>query len=166
MKIVALFFLTIAFLTSNPTLDAVRKEFPNITSEAQADDFIAGLSNSNTAEAKGYIAAMNFMKSRFVGFPFTKLKYFKLGKNQLDEVIANNPKNLEMRYIRYLMQKQIPDFLGYHQNIDEDFKAIIAGFKKYDLATSLKIKIVSNMLLVDNLTETEKSELNKLKQNL
>lgn len=166
MKIVALFLLSFVFLTSNPTLDAVRKEFPNITSEQQADDFIAGLSASNTAEAKGYIAAMNFMKSQYVSFPTTKLKYFKIGKKQLDEVIANNTGNVEMRYIRFLMQKQIPSFLGYHKNIDEDFEAIVSGIKAYKLERALKMKIVNNMLLVDNLTSTEKSELDKLKLNL
>jgi len=166
MKTLLIGLLSMVFLFSDADLKKVREQFPNITSEEQADAFIAILNDYNTAEAKGYIAAMNFMKSRFVSFPFTKLKYFKIGKKQLDEVIDDNPANIEMRYIRYLMQKEIPQFLGYYENINEDFNLILNGIESSDLATSIKIKMVSNMLMVGNLTSKEKSELTKLNQNL
>jgi len=166
MKFLIVFFLSFTLLATDSGLEEVRNQFPGITSDEQADDFIAILKNNNTAEAKGYTAAMNFMKSRYVKFPFTKLKYFKIGKRELDEVIANNPANIEMRFIRYLMQKEIPQFLGYHENINEDFNLILNGIESSDLAKSFKIKMVSNMLMVTNLTSKEKSELTKLNQNL
>ena len=166
MKILVVSLLSIVFLFSDADLNKVRAQFPNIASEEQADAFIAILNDHNTAEAKGYIAAMNFMKSRFVSFPFTKLKYFKIGKKQLDEVIDNNPANIEMRYIRYLMQKEIPQFLGYHENINEDFKLILNGIESSDLERSFKIKMLGNMLMVSNLTSEEENELTKLNKNL
>ena len=162
--LVVLIISVFSFQTSS-VVEEVRNQFPEISSEEQADSFIEQLKETSP-EAKGYIAAMNFMKSRFVKFPFTKLKYFKIGKNELDDVILKNPKNVEMRYIRYLMQKQIPDFLGYNENIDEDFNIIVNQLKYSGLSHQFKLKIINNMLLVSNLTDKEKNRLTNLEINI
>lgn len=154
--------LFIAVPISSSAIDEVRNQFPNIDSMEQAQNYIELLKEDKSSEAKGYSAAMIFMKSRYVTFPFTKFKYFKDGKNELDAVINNKPKNIEIRYLRFLMQKQIPKFLGYHKNINEDFKLITKEIENSALQQSLKIKIVSNMLLVNNLTTEEKMILNEL----
>lgn len=166
MKFLIVLIITVFSFQISPAIDEVRNQFPEITSEEQADNFIEQLTKNTSSEAKGYIAAMNFMKSRFVKFPFTKFKYFKIGKAGLDEVILSNPKNIEMRYIRYLMQKQIPDFLGYNENINEDFKTIVAHLDESSLNHSFKLKILSNMLLVNNLTQAERDILTNLETNI
>ena len=71
-----------------------------------------------------------------------------------------------MRYIRYLMQKQIPDFLGYNENIEEDFSLIVNKIVESDYSNTFKLKIINNMLLVSNLTDSEKEILTKLETNL
>jgi hypothetical protein len=149
-------------LFTDLVVDEVRNQFPLITSEEQADYFIEELKTNTSQIAKGYTAAMIFMKSRYVVFPLTKLKYFKQGKNLLDKTIVESPKNIELRYIRFLMQKQIPDFLGYNQYINQDFNVFINGFETCNLNTEIKIEMINNMLLVNNLTAKEKEKLNKL----
>lgn len=162
MKIVTLLLISILFFQPNSNVEKVRKQFPEISTEEQADAFIEELKNDDSAEAKGYTAAMVFMKSRFVTFPFTKLKYFKKGKTILDETIIESPSNIEIRYIRFLMQKQIPDFLGYNDNIKEDFNVIVDGIKMSNLQSEMKSEIVKNMLLTKELTKEEKTTLNQL----
>lgn len=162
MKIVTLLFISMLFFQMNSNVGKVRKQFPDITSEEQADAFIEELKIDDSTEAKGYTAAMIFMKSRFVKFPFTKLKYFKKGKTILDETINENPTNIEIRYIRFLMQKQIPDFLGYNDNINEDFNVIVDGIIIYDLQSEMKSEIMNNMLLTKELTSEQKATLNQL----
>lgn len=153
-------------LQTSSYVNEVRNLFPEITSEEQADILIKNLKNDVSPEAKGYIAVMYFMKSRLVTFPFTKLKYFKIGKQHLDEVITNNPTNVELRYLRYVMQKQIPEFLGYHKNINEDFTIIVNQLINSDLQNSFKFQIINNMLLVTNLSELEKEELTTLETSI
>ena len=162
MKIVTLLFISLLFFQPSSSVEEVRKQFPEISTEEQADAFIEELKNDDSAEAKGYTAAMVFMKSRFVTFPFTKLKYFKKGKTILDETIIESPSNIEIRYIRFLMQKQIPDFLGYNDNIKEDFNVIVDGIKMSNLQSEMKSEIVKNMLLTKELTKEEKTTLNQL----
>lgn len=166
MKFLIVLMLSLCSFQTSPSIEEVRNQFPEISSEEQADDFIKQLNDDVSPEAKGYIAAMNFMKSRFVKSPFKKLKYFKIGKNILDEVILSHPENIEMRYIRYVMQKQTPEFLGYHENISEDFNTIINGIEESDLNHSFKLKILKNMLLVSNLSELEKNSLTNLETNI
>lgn len=158
----------LVFFINQPSskIDEVRKQFPEIASEAQADDFIAILKNDDSPEGKGYTAAMVFMKSRFVNFPFTKLKYFKQGKLLLDQAIIESPSNIEIRYIRFLMQKQIPEFLGYHKNISEDYDTIVNGIDNAILNNEQKSKILQSMLETKGLSEIQKLQLNQLLKNL
>lgn len=162
MKFLTVLFFSVILFQPNSNIEKVRNQFPVITTEEQADDFIENLKNDNSPEAKGYTAAMVFMKSRFVKFPFTKLKYFKEGKSILNEVINESPANVEIRYIRFLMQKQIPDFLGYNDNLKEDFEVIFNGFEMCNLKAENKSEIVKNMLLTKDLTAEEKEKLNQL----
>ena len=119
MKYFGLIVFSLISLSVQTPLENVRAQFPNITSLDEANKFIEKLKDDGSPEAKGYKAAMILMKSRFVKGPFSKLKFFKQGKKILDKDISENPTSLEIRYIRYLMQKQIPDFLGYNKNIIE-----------------------------------------------
>lgn len=166
MKFFFAILLLINIDVSLSAVEKVRNQFPNIDNLEQAEYFMELLKNETSPEAKGYNAAMNFMKSRYVTFPFTKLKYFKEGKNELDEVIKNNPRNVEIRYLRFLMQKQIPEFLGYHENIKEDFLMILKGLNMSNLKFEQKVKILQNMLLTKDLTSEEIENLNQLLKNI
>ena len=145
---------------STPVLDDVRKSFFEINSIEQAEEYIKRLQNDSSPEAMGYAASMNFIKSHFVNFPFTKLKYFKRGKKALDDLIYGNPKNVEIRYIRFLMQKQIPKFLGYNKHMEEDFKAITNGIEENRVSNEVKYIILTNIQAVDNLSSLEKEKIN------
>ena len=166
MKFFTVILFYSLFLQPISNVDRVRNKFPNIVSKDQADAFIMELKNDNSPESKAYIAAMIFMKSRFVKFPFTKMKYFKEGKNLLDETILKNPENIEIRYIRFLMQKEIPSFLGYDKNINEDFEVILNGVIISRLNLDLKLKILHNMLQVKDITVMEENRLNQLIKRL
>jgi hypothetical protein len=50
---------------------------------------------------------------------FRKLEYFSRGKKNLEEAILAEPKNPEIRFLRFATQSQAPNFLEY-DNIKED----------------------------------------------
>ncbi|KGE12774.1 hypothetical protein [Sphingobacterium deserti] len=68
----------------------------------------------------GYEAAYHMFMARHTGNPIKKMSYFKDGKKMLEKQIANNPNNVELRYIRLCIQYYIPSYLGYRDNIEED----------------------------------------------
>ena len=50
--------------------------------------------------------------------PTTKLSYFNSGKADLEKAIKKEPKNIEFRYLRLLIQLNAPFFLNYNDQID------------------------------------------------
>lgn len=166
MKYLGIIFFSLIISSVQTPLEQVRNQFPYVDSLEQANEFIAKLEEDTSPEAIGYTAAMILMKSRYVKGPFSKLKYFKKGKKILDKDILENPACLEIRYIRFLMQKQIPDFLGYNKNIEDDFNVIFTKLLTSNLNNNFRIKMLNTMLLVDDLSETKKNKIHQILDKL
>ena len=77
----------------------------------------------NTIDA--YIGANNLLISKFSKNIVKKFKYFEEGKKLIEQAIKNDPKNIEIIFLRYLNQKNSPWFLNYNQNIVEDYDFLI-----------------------------------------
>ena len=57
-------------------------------------------------------------------WPLQKISRFREGKSLLEEAVERAPQNLEVRFLRYTVQKNIPSFLGY-DNLEEDRKFVL-----------------------------------------
>lgn len=51
--------------------------------------------------------------------PYEKLSLFNQGRELLESLIKSNPENIELRYIRYCIQLNIPSFLGYDNRVSD-----------------------------------------------
>lgn len=71
-----------------------------------------------------------FFMAKHSGNPFSKISYFKKGKNDMEDAVKAAPNHLEIRFLRYLSQSKMPKILGYHSNIDEDFQFLKNSYKK------------------------------------
>ena len=71
-----------------------------------------------------YLGVFHMMKCRFTLNPISKISLFSLGRDLLEQSIKNDPKNLEIRFLRYSIQKNIPKILLYSQHISTDEKFI------------------------------------------
>ncbi|MDV7187289.1 hypothetical protein R3X25_08360 [Lutibacter sp. TH_r2] len=156
MKFIITLFLFINIQSfASPILDQIRSKFPLIENKEEAENFIQKLENRKDVSSQGYLAAMYFFKSKYVKFPTTKYKYFKKGKNLLDLLIKKNPNVVELHYIRFIFQHQIPSFLNYNEDKIEDFKAIY----KADFIKNRELKI---LLKLDKLSISHKQKINEL----
>lgn len=162
--------ILVVLLLINPStfenLNDVRYQFPNIESLEQAEIFLQKLNQNKAPLAQAYAAGMLFMKSRFDKFPISKLKHFNKGKKQLDKLISENPKNIEMRYIRFLFQSEIPKFLGYNKNLDEDFLLFSQHILKADIPRDLKINMLNNISLTSAITAEKKGVIKNIQSQL
>ena len=164
MKLFIFLFIFNSF--STPILDEFRKKFPEIISEKQVDYYLTSLENEKSTESRGYFAAMLFMKSKYVVSPIKKYNSFKKGKTILDNIIKENKSNIEIRYLRFIFQNQLPNFLNYNANIDEDFLAITKGIENYNLETKFKKNMLKNMLMVKNITTYQTNKIKLINQKL
>lgn len=147
---------------SASVLDDVRNQFPKINSIEEAEFHMKLLEKETNPESKAYYAAMLFMKAKYVKFPLSKYNYFKKGKAALDQLILENKSNVEIRYLRFVFQNELPALLNYNANIEEDFSAIIKGMEKSNLTKDFKHKILKNMLLVKNITKNQTTQIKLL----
>ncbi|HSQ47720.1 MAG TPA: hypothetical protein VLM44_12485 [Lutibacter sp.] len=160
MKIIIFFFMLNSMQAS--VLDDVRNQFPEINSIEEAELHMKLLEKEKSPEAKGYYAAMLFMKAKYVKFPLSKYNNFKKGKSALDQVILENKSNVELRYLRFVFQNELPALLNYDANIADDFSAIAGGIEKSNLTKGFKHKILKNMLLVKGITANQTTQLKLL----
>ena len=62
--------------------------------------------------------------------PFEKYKIFKTKTKQIDSIINTNQKNIEIRLLRYALQKNSPYFLKYNSDLRSDLKYIKSNLYK------------------------------------
>jgi len=68
----------------------------------------------------GYKAVAGMMMCNYITNPYTKLKYFYAGKGELEKAIKESPADVELRYLRYAVQENVPGVLHYNSNMNED----------------------------------------------
>lgn len=67
-----------------------------------------------------YKGVSMMIAAKYGNNPFAKLKKFNTGKALMEGAIVRDNDNVEMRYLRYAIQKSAPEFLGYHKNLSAD----------------------------------------------
>ena len=68
----------------------------------------------------GYKAGATMLMAKHLNNPFSKLSYFKKGKLMLEKAIQFDQKNVELRFLRYTIQTNVPSFLKYSDNKEND----------------------------------------------
>ncbi|MEI8135996.1 MAG: hypothetical protein WCH21_01595 [Bacteroidota bacterium] len=69
---------------------------------------------------RAYYAAAEMTSAQYKINPASKIRVFNSGKKILEEVFLSDTSDLEVRYIRYTIQKNAPAFLGYNKSIVSD----------------------------------------------
>lgn len=78
----------------------------------------ADVSHDNTL--LGYKGAVWMAKARHAANPMHKLSYFNEGKGWLEAALANEPDNVELRFLRLTIQVNVPGILGYSDKKKSD----------------------------------------------
>lgn len=75
----------------------------------------------------GYKGAVELGMARHATNPFKKMSYFSSGKEHLEEAIAKDTSDVELRFLRLTIQVNLPSFLGYSDDIESDHKFVLAN---------------------------------------
>lgn len=153
-----LFFISsIGFSQSLETLRTAYIEGHDSEEKTETFYRLTTTSKIGNKELIAYKGAALTMKSKYTKPVKEKIRLFKEGARLLDGAIAENPNNLEMRVIRLSIQENVPKFLKYQSNIEEDRRIIITNFSKQSPALK---KFISGYIQSSNgFTEEEKRVL-------
>ncbi len=113
---------------------------------------------TNNSTLAAYKACATMMMANHVVNPLSKLSSFNEGKELLEKCVAADKENTEIRYLRFIIQSNVPSFLGYNISISNDKTFLlnaISGLK--DLP--LRQMIVSFLKSSEYLSSIEKQNL-------
>lgn len=86
--------------------------------------------DQNNALFLGYRASATMMMAKHLINPFSKLSYFKKGKLMLEKAIQFDQKNVELIFLRYTIQTNVPSFLNYSDNKENDRMFLLQSLSK------------------------------------
>jgi hypothetical protein len=115
-----LLFCLLVNMPSTTLLEELRNNYGACNkSEQLCDKMLAKLKNCHGPTEKGYLGSFTMMKANWAAWPHQKLAYFNEGKDLLEKTIKANPTNIELHFLRYSLQKEIPSFLNYDNKIED-----------------------------------------------
>lgn len=153
-----LLFIATASFAKAPTIEEVRVLYQKSVSDEDAcKELIQILDSDKTSPLYlGYRGCATMMMAKHVFNPFSKISYFRKGRDILENAIKEDEKNFELRYLRFIAQTNMPSFLGYYKSIGID--------KQFILNTFSQIKDVSLREYVLPVLQKSKSFTNSEKE--
>ncbi len=147
------FFLTLyislltLFTSDCDTIKMVRQEYLKIKTEEHLVQFLENFENNTCKSIQPYVISVQIQRAKYTSWPHKKIKYFNSGKKELEQYITDNPTDIEARFVRILVQKNTPSFLGYDTNIQSDTNFIKKHISDAQLSESYKKTILT---LIEN----------------
>jgi hypothetical protein len=119
-----------AFMDINVIRSLYQKAVTNEQYCKQLIEATAAYNENNNPLMLGYKASGTMIMAKHVFNPFTKMSYFKKGKDMLEKAIESDKNNIELRFLRFAAQTNMPSFLGYNKSIQNDKKFLLTSFSQ------------------------------------
>lgn len=103
-----------------------------------------------------YNGAAHTAKAKYLGNVFSKYSQAKKGLGIMDKAVQKSPKNVEVRFVRYCTESNIPSVMPFTSHVEQDKTFIINNLKK-DHAHYQAIK--NFLLKYGDLSAEEKKKL-------
>ncbi|RZL18621.1 MAG: hypothetical protein EOO89_05690 [Pedobacter sp.] len=133
-----LIFITTVFLSffmkDEPKVETVRSLFYeasfNKSAAAKFSKALSIVDENSSPVLLCYKGVAEMIQAKHVFNPFNKLAKFKNGKTLIEESISRDPDDLELRFLRFSIQSNLPGFLNYDTQIPGDKKKLINGYSR------------------------------------
>lgn len=162
-KIVSVLFLfsNIFSFAQNVDINLLQKEYQKVNTDSVACAKLfekVKNDNSNNPTIICYKGAITAAMANHTKNKQEKLKLFKDGKKLIEQAVASDSNNVEIRFLRFTIQTNCPKIMGYNKQIEADKKYIVANFNSIKNA-SFK-KSIGNFLVNSKcLSEDEKQKI-------
>ena len=142
------------------TITEVRKVYPQAVDDEEACKSLYDKFESDKTKLSplmmGYKGSIYALMSKHSGNPFSKMSYFNDGKKLLEGAIDQDSANAELRFLRITMQVNLPSFLMYNENIEEDKVLLIAGLPS--VVNEKTKKTIGKFLIKSDCTTAEEKK--------
>lgn len=147
--------------------DIELKEIRNLYDKAAFDEkanskliSILESQSKNSAILMGYKGSAIALMAKHSYNPYKKIKYFNEGKSLLEKAIATDPDNVELIFLRFAIQTNVPSILNYNQNIRSDKVFLYSMLEKKAIEDyDLKVRIKNYLIKCNELTLDKKEKI-------
>tara|TARA_B100000795_G_C22677012_1_gene390205 strand:- start:200 stop:661 length:462 start_codon:yes stop_codon:yes gene_type:complete len=126
--IISFFFVIICNAQTN-NLNQIRESYLKSAKSVENIDKLIitceKYKSKNNAIIYAYRTVADLMLLKYEYNPLYKLTLFTDYSVRLDSIVINNFNNIEIRFLRYCVQKQTPRILGYNDNLELDYQFIL-----------------------------------------
>ena len=137
---------------SQPNLHTIRKLLITCINSSKTTDSLyrnLGSIKNPTGLITGYIGTLEALKAKHTWNPYYKIKYLNNAETTFKNAVANDPSNIEIRFMRFSVEHNVPGFLGYTKNLVADRQEIIKQIdnKHYASADPALVKTIITFLI-------------------
>ena len=90
---------------------------------------------SSTSEVRAFTGVFIMKSAQFEFAPWSKWNTFSKGKMMLEKEIHSNSSNVEFRFLRLMIQENVPSVVMYSSDIEADAKIVKKSYKTLDKET-------------------------------
>ncbi|MEM9985435.1 MAG: hypothetical protein AAF804_10095 [Bacteroidota bacterium] len=138
-----------------------------VTDREEADALWRKLKRQSSQEALplAYQASTRVLQANFTLMPLSKLAYLKEAMKLFRQAVKLDPENIEIRFLRYSIQYNLPRYLHESGDMSED-KAVIfrnlASFQRFHLDTQHLQSFLNFFEQHQLISEPERAQLQSL----
>jgi hypothetical protein len=137
---------------TEPDLHTIRKLLITaLNSSKTTDSLYTNLGNikNRTSLINGYMGTLQALKAKHAWNPYYKIKYLNDAEKTFKNAVTGDPTNIEIRFMRFSVEHNVPGFLGYTKNLVADRTEIIKQIdrKHYSSADATLVKTIINFLI-------------------
>lgn len=146
-------------------INYIRKEFNlAIDNQEKANYLYQTLTKSapaaNTLQY-AYLGATEALLAKHSYNPLTKLNYVNSALSKLNYAVAQNKNDIEIRFMRFSVESELPRYLGISKHLEEDKNSIINGLIKVKINAEQRsmYKVFANKLYLSKYCNKEEKLL-------
>jgi hypothetical protein len=129
---------------------------------ADFKELIAQMPDELSTLRLAYEATTVALKARETWLPWEKLAYFQQAMTLFGKALAYQSEEIEVRFLRYTIQKNTPFFLGLSTHVQEDKQQIIKHIAASPTDLYMKQSIARYLLQHEYFTAKEKEVLSHI----
>lgn len=125
-------------------LEARKRYFEAIGNERKIERLLKQLQEIENPSSLllAYRAACESMMAQFSWNPYTKLAQVNKSFDFFAEAINDDSQNVEIRFLRFSVQHNVPDFLRKNREFEEDKTVLVENFENADFDAEFREFIV------------------------
>ncbi len=122
-----------------------KKYFEAIGNERKIERLLKKLQDLENPSALllAYLAACESMMAQFSWNPYTKLAQVNKSFDFFEKAIKEDSQNAEIRFLRFSVQHNVPDFLRKNREFEEDKDILVENFDTANFDTEFREFVVN-----------------------